>query len=121
MSDYVTIKMYKYDLLDMLIERVKVWNDEPEVVELYEKMYESLLDSGAFEYAEFNVNVIVDNDIVNYCKVIAEEEYPEDFKKLLALHDAGEYDISCEEFEEVYPGFIEAVSDDRTMMLIRNR
>ena len=47
-----------------------------------------MLDSGVFEQAEFDVNIVVDNDIVNYCKVISEDEYPEDFKKLLELHDA---------------------------------
>ena len=52
--------------LDMLVDRVRFWTDDDEVVALYEEYYKSLIDEGAFESREFNVDYIVDNDYVNY-------------------------------------------------------
>ena len=114
----VTVQMEDWQLLDMLLDRVDYWGRESNR-DLYEKMYQSYLDNGVFECGEFNVMSIVDNDIVNYCAVITQEDYPQDFEKLLKLHREGEYDVSCEEFEEISPSFIEAVSDDETRILIR--
>lgn len=105
-------------LLDLLLDRVDYWGRESDR-DLYEKMYSSYLDSGVFENVEFSVSVIVDNDIINYCKVITQEDYPQDFEKLLQLYHTGSYDVSCESFEEINPSFIEAVSDDETRILVR--
>ena len=102
----------------MLLDRVDYWGRESDK-DLYEKMYQSYLDSGIFENGEFNAMSIVDNDIVNYCSIITQEDYPQDFEKLLKLYQEGEYDVSCEEFEEIRPSFIEAVSDDEKRILIR--
>ena len=114
----VTVQMEDWQLLDMLLDRVDYWGRESDR-DLYEKMYQSYLDGGVFECGEFNVMSIVDNDIVNYCDVITQEDHPQDFEKLLKLYREGEHDVSCEEFEEISPSFIEAVSDDETRILIR--
>ena len=115
----VTVQMEDYELLDMLLERLAYWGREDEQ-DLYEQMYQNYLDSGCFESVEFNVMSIVDNDVVNYCAVISKEDYPQDFEKLLKLYHNGEYDVSYEEFEEISPSFIEAVSYDETRILIRH-
>lgn len=114
----VTVQMEDYELLEMLLDRLSFWGREDER-DLYEIMYQNYLDGGVFESGEFNVMSIVDNDVVNYCDVITKEDYPQDFEKLLELHHQGEYDVSCEEFEEINPSFIEAVSDDEERILIR--
>lgn len=114
----VTVQMEDWQLLDMLLDRLDYWGRGDEK-DLYEQMYQNYLDSGCFESSEFNVMSIVDNDVVNYCDVITKEDYPQDFEKLLKLHQEGECDVSCEEFEEISPSFIEAVSDDETRILIR--
>jgi hypothetical protein len=114
----VTVQMEDYELLEMLLDRLSYWGRDDER-DLYEQMYQNMLDNGCFEYGEFNVMSIVDNDVVNYCNVITKEDCPQDFEKLLELHRNGEYDVSCESFEDISPSFIEAVSDDETRILIR--
>ena len=115
----VTVQMEDYELLEMLLDRCNAWGTSKTNIDLFEKMYQSYLDSGVFESGEFNVMSIVDNDVVNYCDVITSEDYPRDFEKLLQLYKEGEYDVSCENFEDISPSFIEAVSDDETRILIR--
>lgn len=114
----VTVQMEDYELLDMLLDRLAYWGREDER-ELYEQMYQRRLDAGYFESGEFNISVIVDNDVVNYCEVITEEEHPQEFKQLLQLYHAGIYDVSCESFEDISVSYIEAVSDDEKRILIR--
>lgn len=115
----VTVQMEDWELLDMLLDRCNAWGTSKANIDLFEKMYQSYLDSGVFESGEFNVMSIVDNDVVNYCDVITSEDYPQDFEKLLQLYKEGERDVSCEDFEDISPSFIEAVSDDETRILIR--
>lgn len=114
----ITVQMEDYELLNMLLDRLDYWGREDER-DLYEKMYQNYLDSGVFECMEFNVNYIVDNDVVNYCSVISREDYPKDYDKLLELYEKGERDVSCEEFEELNVSYIEAVSHYDEKMLIR--
>ena len=116
----VTIKMEDWQLLDMLLDRCEAWSTSKDNIDLFEKMYESMIDGGCFEGAELNIMAIVDNDVVNYCSVIYKDDSPKDFKKLLKLHKKGEYDVSCEDFDEYRISFIEAVSDDETRILIRH-
>ena len=105
-------------LFNMLYDRVNYWKDEDsDTARLYYKMYERSVDEGIFEGCEFDPMVIVDNDICNWCSVVEKGE--KDFDKLLELYHQGEYDVSCEDFEEYRVSFIEAVSDDEDLMLIR--
>lgn len=115
----VNVKMEDWELLDMLLDRCDYWGVSSENKDLFEKMYEHYLDSGLFEEGEFNVRSIVDNDAVNWCTVIHKRDYKKDFKKLLKLYKQGEYDVSCEAFEEIKPSYIEAISDDEERILIR--
>lgn len=115
----VKVQMEDYELLEMLLDRCDAWDTSRDNKDLFEKMYQHYLDSGVFESGEFDVKVIVDNDVVNYCDVITKEDYPQDFEKLLELYHQGEYDVSCENFEDIHPSYIEAVSDDEERILIR--
>jgi hypothetical protein len=74
----ITVKIDEADLLDMLVDRVKYWTDDDEVIELYSKYYENMVYGGCFEGAEFDVMSIVDNDYVNWCTVVDREEYEKD-------------------------------------------
>lgn len=76
-------------------------------------MYENYIKCGAFE-GSFDPGSIVDNDWVNWCTTISSED--ENFKQLLELYQNGERDISCEDFGYSY---IEAVSDDEDLILVR--
>ena len=111
----VTVKVEDWQLLDMLLDRCDAWETSRENKDLFEKMYSNMIDNCCFEDAELNIMSIVDNDVVNYCSVL----YKEDWEKLMKLYNEGEYDVSCEEFEDINPSFIEAISDDEDRILVR--
>lgn len=112
----ITVNIDENTLLEMLSDRVKAWRDG-EIADLFVKMYENQIDSGCFEGCDFDPMVIVDNDVVNYCSVI--EEGDSDFDKLLSLYKNDDSDVSCESFENGSYSFIEAVSDDEKLILVR--
>jgi hypothetical protein len=113
MSDFITVKINKDNLLDMLLNRCDVWGTSRENKDLFEKMYSNYIDSGVFNEAELNIMVIVDNDVINYTTILEDED--EDFQEVLKLYRQGEYDISC----HTHYSFIEAVSDDEERILVR--
>ena len=120
MDGMVKVLMDKEDALDLLIDRVKFWKKDDDVVELFAKMYEGYLDGGIFENTEFDVNGIVDNDVINYCEVVSKGD--DDFEKLLKVYqERGLGDVSEIDFDYYKISFIEAVDDeeDPTMFLIR--
>lgn len=100
-------------LLKLLIERVKSWTDDQDVIDLYESMYDNYLENEMFS-ENFNVNEIVDNDYVNWCSVISEGD--EDFEKVQELAKNYEYDISC----QTCYSFIEAHNEDYSLILVRS-
>jgi len=110
LEESITVQLDESEALDMLMNRVEEFGDyHPGDVEytLYEKMYENAIDSGAFDNATFNVMTIVDNDIVNYCKIIGPED--DDYETIVDLYDTqGLGDISS---ESDY-GYIEAVEKE---------
>mgnify|MGYP003303909358 FL=1 len=70
-------------------------------------MYENYIDNGCFDGGTFNVMAIVDNDYINWCTVINEDdEAYEDIKKLYDEQGLG--DISCEDELNHGYSFIEA-------------
>lgn len=103
----VTIKIKENDLLDMLMDRVEQWFRTTAALNLYEKMYESEIEAGCFEGAEIDINLIVDNDVINYCNII--EEGDSEFNSIMKLYkEEGLGDISMES----HYSFIEAVDDE---------
>ena len=112
----ININIDEDTIYNLLADRVDVWRSGEEA-ELFKKMYENHIDSGCFEGSDFDPMVIVDNDVVNYCSIVSEGD--PDFKKLLELYKNGDSDVSCESFEDGCYSFIEAVSDNETMILTR--
>lgn len=103
----VNVRISENDLICMLMDRVEQWNSTETALDLYEKMYESEIGAGCFEGAEIDVNLIVDNDVINYCDII--EEGDSDFDSILQLYEEqGLGDISMESNYN----FIEAVDDE---------
>lgn len=113
MSDYITVKIDKDWLLQMLLERCDFWETSRENEDLFEKIYSNYIENGVFDGAELNIMAIVDNDVINYTTII--EDGDEDFQEVLEQHRQGEYDISC----QTCYSFIEAVSDDEKRILVR--
>lgn len=112
---YINVKIDSDELYEMLCDRVRFWRNG-EVADLFDKMYERYCDEEYFEGAEFDVREIVDNDVVNWCSVIGKDD--PDFDRLLELYHEGEYDVSRESLD-CGASYIEAVSDDEDMILIR--
>ena len=108
------IEIDEYDFLNLLMERVRFWTDDPDVIELYEKMYESTLDAGCFEGGKLSVMDIVDNDYVNWCTTITPED--EHFDEIVKAYKDGERDISLNHWGY---GFVEAVNENETLALVR--
>ena len=118
MTALITIKINKDVLLNILEERLEIWeaSKSPEVKALFLTMYENYIDNGVFDEQELDPALIVDDDVVNWCAVVKSGD--EDFNKLLELYKAGEYDVSCEHLD-CGASFIEAVSDNEDLILIR--
>ena len=74
-------------------------------------MYLNLLEAGCFE--EIDLYDLVDNDYVNYCKVIFENDEDHEIIKYTYLNN--EFDIS----EITSYNCIESASDDLKMFLVR--
>ena len=111
----LNVKLDEQTALDALIDRVKVWRDNPEVVKLFESMYENYVYNGVFDGGEFDAMQIVDNDVVDYCSVI--EEGDSSFEKIKKVYD--EQGLGDCSYEDCEGSFIEAVNNDETMFLIR--
>ena len=112
----VMVDIDEDDLLDLLMNRLKRWTDDPVATRLYEEMYQSYIDSG-WDLGGNSVMVIVDNDWVNYCDVVGPGE--ENYDALLKLYqENGLGDVSV---EDVGYSFIEAATEDNgtTYLLCR--
>lgn len=113
----MTIKIDEEKAVTMLVERVSYWTQDSEVIALYEKMYSNYVYGGVFDGGEFDIMAIVDNDYINYTRIMSEGE--EGFDELLKVYkEQGAGDCSC---ETDICDFIEAVDDDEEpkMFLVR--
>ena len=116
-NDLISVKINMYDVVDMLVDRLDYWTDDEEIKDLFRQMYTSYVESGGFDGMELNVNLIVDNDYINYCQIVDEEN--EEFNKLLKIYkEQGMGDCSC---EHDFISYIEAVDNEEepTVFLVR--
>lgn len=97
------------EYLELLIDRLKVWCDDPVVMALYEEMYQRYIDEGVFENNTETVMSIVDNDWVNWCDVISEGE--ENWDEIEKAYNNNE--MYCNDFD------IEVFDNENKVALIR--
>lgn len=110
----VTVKMNEQDLVDMLVERVKFWSYDTDIIELFKRMCESYAYSGCFEGAEIDIMEIVDNDYVNYCSILTEGD--DEYENIKAIYDEqGLGDCSCE-----HDGYSYIEAEYNGMFLVRS-
>lgn len=80
----VTIEIEEDDLLDLLMSRfADYWNDGKTYgtdYELFKQYYERLIDNGAFDGAKINIAELVDNDYVNYTRIVKKDELLDEFE-----------------------------------------
>lgn len=110
----VNVKLNEDDVVNVLIERLRYWTQNEDTIELYEQMYRDYVEGGCFDGIELDVMQIVDNDWVNWCDIIGDDD--ENWEKLVELYEEGNRDVSC---ENVGYSFIEAYNPTLKLMLIR--
>lgn len=71
----ITVKIDEGILLDMLMDRIECWVDNPIEEELFEDYYRELVYSGCFEGCELNITSIVDDDYLNNLTTIRKEDF----------------------------------------------
>ena len=74
----LTVRMDEQDAIDLLVNRVKYWTDDSEIIGLFEEYYTNMVEGGCFDGADFNVMTIVDNDYVNNTSIVTREEFEKD-------------------------------------------
>lgn len=111
----LTVKIDEERALDLLMDRVAYLTDDEDVQKLYEQMYENYIFNGCFDGIDFDINLIVDNDYINYCKVICEGDA--EYTEIDGIYkNQGLGDCSCEVEKSGY-SFIEA--EYKSMYLVR--
>lgn len=96
----VTVRIEEEDLLEMLMDRVRFWTDDPDCLDLFEMYYDNMIQGGAFDYCDFNVMAIVDNDYVNWLDVISEEDFEnyhieDENDERIVAHNNGLFLVYC--------------------------
>lgn len=106
----ITVKITEDDALYMLMDRLGVWTSDKRIQKLFESMYQSYIDGGCFDGCEFDPTIIVDNDWINYCRIVEQDAKDPEYKALRKIYkEQGLGDCSC---ECDFCSFIEAVDDE---------
>lgn len=90
----IDVQINEQTLLNLLMDRMEYWTTDSDVLELYEKYFQDLIDAGCFEGAKLDVSFFVDNTYVNDTGVTDKEglskEYSietDDYEKILASNE----------------------------------
>lgn len=75
----LTVKIDELDALEMLNDRVAFWTDNETEKDLFAIYYMDMIDGGAFDGAEFDPMMIVDNDYINLFSVMDDAELVKQF------------------------------------------
>ena len=70
----ITVKIDENVLLDLLMDRVGYWSSDKDTLELFKNYYNNMIEDGCFEDCEMDINVIVDNDYINYFRVMEKDD-----------------------------------------------
>ncbi len=106
----LNVKIDESTAFNMLSDRLDVWTNDPTTKRLFKDMYENYIDGGCFDGCEFDPMVIVDNDYVNYCRIVEQDAKDPEWKQLLKIYQKqGFGDCSC---ECDFASYIESADDD---------
>lgn len=70
----ITIQITEKDLLDMLITRLKYWEDNEDILDLYTNYLTDLIYTGYFNDTELDINSYIDNLYINYSVVVNKKD-----------------------------------------------
>ena len=103
-----------YDAIDMLVNRVKYWTNDSEVIDLFERYYTSMVEGGCFDGCNFDVMSIVDNDYVNNTTITTigefEQEREDYIKEQMEADGFIKEEMTEEEYNEAYEQYNEDVA-----------
>jgi len=106
------------ELLEKRLDKALEWWSDPAYKDLYMQMYQFSIDCGTWDATPLNPMQIVDNDIINYTRVITPED--EEYQDLIQLYEQqGLGDISCEHGLNNGWDWIEAVDEINNYILVR--
>ena len=71
----VTVTVDEDTLLEMLLDRLRFWTNDEDVINLYRDYYEGLVYSGCFEGCNLDIMMVVDNDYINNLAAISKEDF----------------------------------------------
>lgn len=72
----ITVRIDEEGLLDLLVDRIKFWTNDPVKEKLFKDYYRGLVYSGCFEGCDLDIiDTIVDNDYVNNLTIISKEYF----------------------------------------------
>lgn len=89
----INVQFEETDLLDLLIDRLKFWTTDKDVLELYKDYLENLIFGGCFEGQTLDISVFIDNLYVNDTTTMDKEELEknnidiDDYDKILAKNE----------------------------------
>lgn len=113
------IEVNENTFLNLIEDKIRYWENDDVIVELYRNMYSNRLDNGFYdEDTQFNLNSVVDNDITNYTDIIDKEDYPEDFQLLLESYESDEMNVSTIDFNNISANQIEAYDSYNEIFLV---
>lgn len=113
------IVVNEWQFLEIIEDRIKHWKDNNIIVNLYKEMYNDRFESGYYQEDEpFDLNAIVDNDIINYTNTISKKDYPEDFQLLLESYENDKMDVSNISFNNISANQIEAYDSYNEIFLV---
>ena len=81
----ITVKMYKFDLLNLLMDELKIYISDKFVLRLYKEMYRRRLNEGCFDYEEFDVRKIIHKDYIQRNVYLIDEDDTE-FSEILGIY-----------------------------------
>ena len=99
----ITVRMDEYDVIDLLVNRVKYWTDDDDTIDLFEQYYTNMVEGGCFDGADLDVMAIVDNDYVNNTSIVTREEFEKNRDEYIEervksdLEQLEDYDETVEE------------------------
>lgn len=70
----ITVKIEEEQLIELLMNALKEWTTDPDTLELFEQYYTDCVNNGCFEGAELDISLIVDNDYINYFRVMDKDD-----------------------------------------------
>lgn len=106
------------ELLENRLDKALEWWSNPAYKDLYMQMYQAYIEEGIWDEKALYPMKVVDNDIINYTRVITPDD--EEYSDLIQLYQQqGLGDISTEHDLNNDWNWIEAVDEINEYILVR--